>query len=402
MAKNTDAIARLVLFAICTCVWCCVCSADAWAQAAIGTGGLNTDNILDSVVDEYRLKAMLWRAAIVRFARGMFWILAAIEYTYTLIEMVLKGGDFRDLLEALLKRVLTIGFFYALLENSFTWANVIITSFRDAADKANSLAGGVQGLSPSEVFDSGIALSLFLTQGVSILKPGSSLGIIIASYILIGLFSLIAARLLVVLVKMYVMLHAGIITLGFGGSRWTQSAALEYLSLTASVGVELFMTQLIIGAGMQFILKWSQMLKSGTNNGSTLVMMGCAVVFYVLIKELPAMVAALVPKPGAVTNGNPLISSASTMGNSAVMAASSVPAALGAVHEAHKLSADQRASGKSILQANTPVNLARHASQHLGGPFSLSARLGNMRQAMQRQRNTGGSSEGGNGIKGGS
>ena len=59
------------------------------------------------------------------------------------------------MLASLLRQVVAIGFFYALLLNGGTWVPAVIQSF----SQAGATAAGLTDLSPTGVFDQGLALA---------------------------------------------------------------------------------------------------------------------------------------------------------------------------------------------------------------------------------------------------
>jgi hypothetical protein len=66
-------------------------------------------------------------------------------------------------LAEIVNQILFLGFFLALLENSVTWGQAIVDSFRQAA----STAGG-GGLAPSDVFTAGVDLAQKVMSQMSI------------------------------------------------------------------------------------------------------------------------------------------------------------------------------------------------------------------------------------------
>src|SRR5262249_54291266 len=163
-------------------------------------------------------------------ATRIFWILVAIQLTWSAIWWVLDREDGLAVVSSLFRQVIAIGFFYALLLNGGTWIPAVIHGFL----QAGAGACGVTDLSPSRVFDQGLALAN------KILNATADLGLLdgffasliagISALVVVIAFAIIAAQLLVVLVESFIVIGAGVLFLGFAGSRWTKFFTERYLS----------------------------------------------------------------------------------------------------------------------------------------------------------------------------
>src|SRR2546422_97546 len=166
-------------------------------------------------------------------------------------------------LSSLLRQVVAIGFFYALLVNAGTWIPAVTQSF----SQAGATAAGIPNLSPSGVFDQGLALAnriLNSTADRGLLdKFFASLVASVTALVVVIAFAIIAAQLLVVLVESFIVIGAGVLFLGFAGSQWTRFFTERYLSYVASVGVRLFVLYLIMGVGMEIAARWMSILERG-------------------------------------------------------------------------------------------------------------------------------------------
>src|SRR5207245_2786167 len=137
---------------------------------------------------------------------------------------------------ALLRKVLAIGFFYALLLNGGTWIRAAIQGF----SQAGSSASGLADLSPTGVFDQGLALAnkiLNAVEGLGILEAVfPSLVAALTAFVVVVSFAIIAAQLLVALVESFIVIGAGILFVGFSGARWTKFFTERYLRYVATLG----------------------------------------------------------------------------------------------------------------------------------------------------------------------
>ena len=259
-----------------------------------------SSTILNDIVRDYQSISGAWFTALFPIAQGVFWTLVLIELTWSAIWWVVDREDGLGVISALLRKVLSVGFFYALLLNSGTWIRAAVEGFR----QAGATASGVLDLSPTGVFDQGLALS------AKILNAPNQLGLLesifpslvaaLTAIVVVVAYAIIAAQLLVVLVESYIVIGGGILLLGFSGSRWTKFFSERYLSYVASVGVKLFVLYLIMGVGMTIAARWVPLLESGGFSPLPLFyVMGGSLVFLFLTWHIPSVAGAMMA--GAVT-----------------------------------------------------------------------------------------------------
>jgi type IV secretion system protein TrbL len=136
---------------------------------------IEANNALDCILTSFQSATESWQSSLAGFAITLFWILAAIEFSWAAIQLAFRGADLGEWLSALINQVMFIGFFAALLQFSAEWASAIISSFQQAAN----IAGGAGLLRPSDIFDVGIKLATALydasSNGTSFTISSSSL-----------------------------------------------------------------------------------------------------------------------------------------------------------------------------------------------------------------------------------
>ena len=250
--------------------------------------------ILNDIVRDYEAISTSWFSALAPIAHRIFWILVAIQLTWSAIWWVLDREDGLGVLSSLLRQVVAIGFFYALLLNGGTWIPVVIQGF----SQAGATAAGITNLSPTGVFDQGLALAnkiLNATADLGLLDGFfASLVAGITALIVVIAFAIIAAQLLVVLVESFIVIGAGILFLGFAGSRWTKFFTERYLSYLASVGVKLFVLYLIMGVGMGIAARWMPILeRGGFSPIPFFYVMGGSLVFVFLSWHIPSVAGSM-------------------------------------------------------------------------------------------------------------
>jgi type IV secretion system protein TrbL len=259
-----------------------------------------SSTILNDIVRDYEAISTSWFSALGPIANKIFWILVAIQLTWSAIWWVIDREDGLAVVSSLLRQVVAIGFFYALLLNGGTWVPAVIKSF----SQAGATAAGLTDLSPTGVFDQGLALAN------KILNATSDLGLLdgffasliagITAIVVVIAFAVIAAQLLVALVESFIVIGAGVLFLGFAGSRWTKFFTERYLSYVASIGVKLFVLYLIMGVGMGIAARWMPVLeRGGFSPIPFFYVMGGSLVFVFLTWHIPSVAGSMMA--GAVS-----------------------------------------------------------------------------------------------------
>src|SRR6185312_14753538 len=122
----------------------------------------------------------------------------------------------------------------------------------------------------------------------------------ITAIVVVIAFAVIAAQLLVALVESFIVIGAGVLFLGFAGSRWTKFFTERYLSYVASIGVKLFVLYLIMGVGMGIAARWMSVLeRGGFSPIPFFYVMGGSLVFLFLTWHIPSVAGSMMA--GAVS-----------------------------------------------------------------------------------------------------
>jgi len=256
--------------------------------------------ILTDIVRDYESLTAAWFAALFPIAQALFWTLALIELTWSAIWWVVDREDGLTVVTALLRKILAIGFFYALLLNGNTWIPAVMRSFTAAGAAASPT---LSTLDPSGVMLQGISLAYTMVSALEtmgLLKAlAASLAVVLTALVVVVAFAIIAAQLVVTLVETYIVVGAGILFVGFSSARWTKFFTERYFSYVASVGVRLFVLWLIMGIGVTIADRWKAVLVDATSPIPFFYVMGGSLVFLFLTWHIPSVAGAMMA--GAVT-----------------------------------------------------------------------------------------------------
>src|SRR5258707_8080384 len=80
--------------------------------------------------------------------------------------------------------------------------------------------------------------------------------LVLCAVIIFIAYLAIAIQFVVAMVESYLVIGAGVIFLGFGGSRWTATYIERYIAYAVSVGMKILVLYLLVGAGMTLSQGW--------------------------------------------------------------------------------------------------------------------------------------------------
>jgi len=291
-----------------------------------GSGG----GILTGLAQQFSTQTDTWKGPALAYARGVFVLLVGIEIAWSGITYVLQKDNLPDFVAALVLKLLSVGFFFMVIQFAPIWIADIVASFI----QAGSAIGGQTQFGPSDpssIFNCGLDVANNVLQSVSPgrlnlgwgnLVPGivAILVAIVAAFGVVLAFAVIAGQLLVTLIESYIVVGGGLFFLGFTGSRWTLVFGERFVGYAFSVGIKLFMLELIVGLGYGLGQGWANMFASGLPPPEKFVeVVGSAVIFAFVAWQIPNTAAALM-------NGSPRGTLGTLLSTTASMAVATMTA----------------------------------------------------------------------------
>jgi type IV secretion system protein TrbL len=315
----------------------------------LDTGTALAQNATSPILTQYANARGAWFDAIWPFANGLFALLATIEFAWSMAILALERADLQTFLAGFVRKIMWIGAFFTLLTFGPTWIPAIINSFVDLGAAAGN--GGAP-LTPSLVFQRGIEIAGRLMDGaggawfISNFAAGMSL---VASALLVMLsFVMVTIQFVVAMVESYIVVAAGLIFLGFGGSRWTVPYVERYIALAVAVGVKIMVLYLLIGLGMAVSEGWIESAiavpEQPSPGMSALEIVGSALIFGMLCWQAPKLVSGLLGGAPSLGAGDALSSAA---GPAALVAGGAVLASAAAGSVIARVAAAANAGGAS-------------------------------------------------------
>lgn len=346
-----------------------------------------TSGILSDITNSYKTASAGWTTVMLGYANRLFWMLAAIEFAWSGITWALEKDSMNAWTAALIKKIMSIGFFYAILLNANTWVPAIIDSLRQAGQTAGGSGGG---LAPSDIVDTGIATASQMLTGIKDMSLWDDFGTIIiaglAAIAIVIAFVIIAAQLMVALIESYIVVSAGMLFLGFGGSRWTTDFTQKFISYAMATGVKLMMLYLIVGLGINQADTWAGMLASASKDGyvnNVFAVLGGSLVLCYLAFQIPGMAASMLSGAPTLTAGGLGATAAAVAGGvlaaGGAVASPALREARGAMQAVTSGYGAARAGGGGVLGSavsglgSAGAQMGKEAGRSLGSALGLAA-----------------------------
>ncbi len=324
-----------------------------------------------AILNQYRSQRTTWFTAVWPFANTLFGLLATIEFAWSAAVMLLEKSDMQSWTSALIRKLMWIGAFYALLIYGRFWIPAITDSF----ELIGQTASGTGPMAPSDVFTRGIdiagALMATSSTAAFFTNLGTSLAMIFTGIITALAFIAITVQFVVAMVESYIIVAAGFIFVGFGGSRWTAPYVERYIGLGVATGVKIMLLYLLIGTGMNLSVDWMTDAQNIASNSSpamsALEIMGASIIFMMLCWQIPKLFAAVLGGSPALSGGD-LVSSGAFVAGGAMAVGSMGLSALGAAAGATGLLSSGAAggatsAGSASAGSSSPAMLASAGSK---------------------------------------
>lgn len=349
--------------------------------------------ILDRVDAAFKPLQNTWYTAIKAYAQNLFWALVLVDFGWSAVIYALEKSDFMEIATSMAKKIFSVGFFWALLKMSDTWIPAIINSFR----QIGTTVGNVSAVTPDGIASTGFELAKSAFQIMKDLNTLEAIAVIfpvtLIAIVMFLAFLFVAAQLLVTLIETYICVGAGVILLGFGGSRWTTDFATKYLQYAVGTGLKLMILYLIVGAGQTL---FDQIMLDPDNLIETcLAAMGSSLVYAYLAIQIPAIAQAMISGSPSLTAGgmagSAIALGAAIAGAGAATVATAGAGAAGAAGGVAGASGLAKALGAGISSGldagKSGVGLAAHAAGEVAkhglglGTEALGSALNNAKTA---------------------
>jgi type IV secretion system protein TrbL len=251
--------------------------------------------VLDGAQDFYRTTARSWLGPIASVSQRLFVALAALEIAISGLLWTMRRDSLDEVAAKFLVKFIVLSFVLLLITGASVWLRPIVNSLAFAGRIAGVVAVPA---GPSEVVDVGIrvAFSNLDTSGVpiSLSSMVTVLTLVVARFVILGAFFIVATLLVLAWVESYVALAGGVLFLGFGGFRATAQYAENYLNYLVYLGVRLFLIYLLLGAGMTIVDNYIPTALRVTTAQEMAEVLAVSVIFAAIVVVIPRSMASRV------------------------------------------------------------------------------------------------------------
>src|SRR5262249_54061990 len=261
-------------------------------QALVGPTG----DPIAPVWEQFANAQAVWFPVLFDYAQKVFLSLALVEVGLGALLWMTQGRDAEQISGGLFRKIIWIGFMYAVWLNAERWLPAVTDCFAIAG----STASGVPALNPGEVVlqGIGIAAKMFATVGLwGLLASPVGLAVtLVAAFVILFAFLLIALQLLFTLIESYIVTGAGVFLLGLAAFRGTATISERYLGYVVAVGIKLFVLYLIIGAGTTLATQWSEAITPANmaSFAGPLSIMAAALCYGAIAWHVPSVAASAI------------------------------------------------------------------------------------------------------------
>ncbi|WP_448949338.1 P-type conjugative transfer protein TrbL [Lautropia mirabilis] len=308
-------------------LWPCVVFASLFLLCETSIAQVTSEGVLDGVAEEFHNSAASWATVIEQHATYLFLTLGTISLSWTFGFMLLRKAEIGEFFVELIRFMIFFGFFLWLLKNGPEMARDIMRSLSTIGAEAS----GHQNITPSGVMDIGFSIVSRAFSASNWSSPVDSvIGVLLSVFILV-VITTIAVNLLMLYIASWVLSYAGIIFLGFGGSRWTSDMAIGYYKTVLGNATQMMATILLTGISSDILGRFYDKMQKDSNNAEELaILLVVCIATSMFVNKIPPMISGIATGSGIGNVGGyspgGLVSSAATAG---AMVASGVAGAAG-------------------------------------------------------------------------
>jgi P-type conjugative transfer protein TrbL len=257
-------------------------------------------DFFQQVVAPFTAAAGGWIPQILALGTPIFWMVATLELCTAFAAMVINH-DAMNIIQDVTMALLGIAIAYIIFNNAATWGFDLITTF---GMLGNEVGGSVAGSgTPDRIMAQGFILANELWTAVGIgtglMMPLTTIVVMFVAVAVFVIYAWIAVKLTMLLIETFVAVILGSMFLPFGAFYFTKRLVGAWLDWMLGVGVQIFMTYVILALSVQLITNW-EILMLGSFSLITsswtqaFVVLAQALVFWMVLIQVPKQARAVV------------------------------------------------------------------------------------------------------------
>jgi len=274
--------------------------------------------MLDQVTEQF-LQAFRHDAYVLQQAGlHLFFYFTLIQLTVTALWQAISGQSLAELLSKILKQAMIFGILFACIHHAGRWIPHIINGFVELGQQT-----GVNAIEPAGVLDQGFAIA------GAILRAFGGWGLLGHPFVafvgaavcisVIIIYGLIAAELVLVIVKSYFLVSLSSLFFALGATDVSRPMLINSLKTVIGIGLQLMTLYCLIGVGQMLGDHWATMTAVAAKEHQLMPMfaiLAAVIVYFMIIKNIPTFVAGLAGVGGFRNYGDAAVASAISAGTS--------------------------------------------------------------------------------------
>ena len=207
-------------------------------------------NFANNILNTMQTVSSGWIPSVMVTAQKLFLDLAGLEVCWSMGEFILQKAQagWEALVISTAKKILQLSIFFWIVSNANTIFWLILNLFQSVSADIT----GVPLLSPGTILQTGVNFVSELESGVPIsafISPTVTFTVAFSNLLILLSFVVVAGQYMVTIVESYIATSAGILMLGFSGSRFTATFADKYFAYAIGVGIKLLMCSVVVALG---------------------------------------------------------------------------------------------------------------------------------------------------------
>ena len=315
-------------------------------------------NFANNILNTMQTVTTGWVLLVMPVAQKLFLDLAGLEVCWSMGEFILQKSQagWEGLAIATAKKILQLSIFFWIVSNANTIFWLILTLFQSVS----SQLAGTPVMSPGTILQTGINFVSLIQAGVpwaAMLTPPVAFTVSLSSLLLVLSYVIIAGQFMVTIVESYIATSAGILMLGFAGSRFTAQFADKYFAYAIGVGIKLLMVSVVVALGEGISTELSNAIATpgfftiagGALFSNLAELVGISLIYAFMAWYIPQLASSLASGSVGMTLGAFMATGASLVGSMFAASKLGGTAVLGGLEKLK--GASQAGSGSSPLSS---------------------------------------------------
>lgn len=339
-------------------------------------------NFANKILDTMQGVTTGWVLLVMPTAQKLFLDLAGLEVCWSMGEFILQKAQFgwEALAIATAKKILQLSIFFWIVSNANTIFWLVLNLFQSTA----ATLTGVPVLSPGSILQTGVNFVSLLHSNIpwaAMLAPPVTFTVSFSSLLILLSYVIVAGQFMVTIVESYIATSAGILMLGFAGSRFTAQFADKYFAYAIGVGLKLLMCSVVVALGEGITTDLSSAMAAPgfftVTNGALFSnlseLVGISLIYAFMAWYIPQLASSLASGSVGMTLGAFMATGASLVGSMFAASKLGGTAVLGGLEKLKGAASAASKGGTSPLSGLSKLSMGSSPPSAVPPPSSPSA-----------------------------